>query len=103
MLDRTNGKAIVSSEFVKTNWALGYDEKGQPIPNPAKRPQVAGALVTPNQGGATNWFPPSFSPRTGLFYVNANRAFSVWYIYDRATIQWAGAAPTVAGTRNNHN
>ena len=82
VLDRTNGKAIVSTEYIKTNWSLGYDAKGQPIPNPAKRPQIAGALVTPNQGGATNWYPPSFSPQTGLFYVNATRAFSVWYIYD---------------------
>ncbi len=82
VLDRTNGKAIVSAEFVKTNWALGYDEKGQPIPNPAKRPQVDGVLVSPDQGGATNWQSPSFSPKTGLFYVNAARAFSVWYIYD---------------------
>ena len=82
LLDRTNGKAVVSSEYIKTNWMLDYDAKGQPIPNPEKRPQIAGALVTPNQGGATNWFPPSFSPQTGLFYVNATRAFSVWYIYD---------------------
>jgi alcohol dehydrogenase (cytochrome c) len=82
VLDRTNGKAIVSSEFVKTNWSLGYDAKGQPIPNPAKFPQLDGALVSPNQGGAANWPSPSFSPLTGLFYVNATRAFSVYYIYD---------------------
>lgn len=82
VLDRTNGKAIVSTEFVKTNWSLGYDKRGQPIPNPAKMPQIDGALVSPNQGGATNWYSPSFSPKTGLFYVNATRAFSVYYIYD---------------------
>jgi alcohol dehydrogenase (cytochrome c) len=82
VLDRTNGKALVSSEFMPTNWSLGFDDKGQPIPNPAKEPQVAGALVTPNQGGATNWPSPSFSPQTGLFYVSAARAYSVWYIYD---------------------
>jgi alcohol dehydrogenase (cytochrome c) len=82
VLDRTNGKAVVSSEFVKTNWSLGYDAKGQPIPNPAKMPQVDGALVSPDQGGAANWPPPSFSPATGLFYVSAARAFSVYYIYD---------------------
>ena len=52
------------------------------MPNPEKHPQIAGALVTPNQGGATNWPPPTFSPQTGLFYVNATRAFSVYYIYD---------------------
>ena len=75
-------RTIVSSEFVKTNWAKGVDAKGQPIPNPAKEPQIDGALVSPNQGGAVNWPPPSFSPQTGLFYVNATRAFSVYYIYD---------------------
>ena len=48
VLDRTNGKSIVSSEFVKTNWSLGYDKRGQPIPNPAKMPQIDGALVSPN-------------------------------------------------------
>jgi alcohol dehydrogenase (cytochrome c) len=67
---------------VKTNWTSGYDEKGQPIPNPAKDPQIDGALVSPNQGGATNWPPPSFSPLTGLLYVSTTRAFSVYYIYD---------------------
>jgi alcohol dehydrogenase (cytochrome c) len=82
VLDRTNGKAVVSSEFVKTNWAAGYDAKGQPIPNPAKSPQIDGALVSPNQGGAANWPSPTFCPQTGLFYVNATRAFSVYYIYD---------------------
>ena len=48
--------------------------------------------MTPNQGGATNWFSPSFSPQTGLFYVNANRAFSVWYIYDPSDnpMGWGG-------------
>lgn len=82
VLDRTNGKNVITSEFVKTNWAKGVDSKGQPIPNPAKAPQVDGALVTPNQGGAANWPPPSFSPLTGLFYVNATRAFSEYYIFD---------------------
>jgi alcohol dehydrogenase (cytochrome c) len=82
VLDRTNGKALVSTEYVKTNWAKGYDAKGQPIPDPAKFPQLDGALVSPNQGGATNWPPPSFSPQTGLLYVSAGRNYSVYYIYD---------------------
>jgi alcohol dehydrogenase (cytochrome c) len=82
VLDRTNGKNVVTSEYVKTNWAKGVDAKGQPIPNPAKEPQPDGALVSPNQGGGANWPPPSFSPATGLFYVNATHAYSVYYIYD---------------------
>jgi alcohol dehydrogenase (cytochrome c) len=82
LLDRTNGKNIVSKEFVKTNWAKGIDAKGQPIPNPAKEPQIDGSLVSPNQGGAANWPPPAYDPGTGLFYINATRAYSVWYLYD---------------------
>jgi alcohol dehydrogenase (cytochrome c) len=82
VLDRTNGRALISTEFVKTNWAKGYDQRGQPIPDPAKMPQIDGALVSPNQGGAANWQSPTFSPQTGLFYVNATRAYSVYYIYD---------------------
>jgi len=82
VLDRATGKNILSSEFVKTNWTLGVDAKGQPIPNPAKQPKLDGALVTPNQGGAINWPSPSFNPETGLFYANAARAWSVYYLYD---------------------
>jgi len=82
VLDRETGKNYVSSQFVKTNWAKGVDAKGQPIPNPAKEPQIAGALLSPNQGGAANWMPPTFSPATGLFYINATRAFSIYYIFD---------------------
>ena len=82
VLDRATGKNISSTEYVKANWSKGVDAKGSPIPDPAKEPQLDGALVTPNQGGGTNWPAPAFSPDTGLFYVNASRAFSVYYIYD---------------------
>ncbi len=82
MLDRATGKAVVSSDYIRTNWSTGFDDKGQPVPNPAKDPQLAGALVSPSSGGATNWPPPSFSPQTGLFYVNATQSYSVFYIYD---------------------
>ena len=82
VLDRATGKNIFSGEYVKTNWTKGVDAKGQPIPNPGKEPQIDGALVSPNQGGGQNWPPPSFSPLTGLFYANATRAFSVYYLYE---------------------
>ena len=82
VLDRATGKALISKEYVHTNWAKGVDAKGQPIPDPKKEPQFDGSLVSPNQGGAANWPPPTFNPDTGLFYVNAARAYSVWYLYD---------------------
>ncbi|HEV8393534.1 MAG TPA: acido-empty-quinoprotein group A [Vicinamibacterales bacterium] len=94
VLDRETGRSLSSREYVKTNWALGVDAKGQPMPNPRKEPQIAGALVSPNQAGGQNWPPPSFSPQTGLFYVNATRAFSVYYLYENENDDkpqgWAG-------------
>ena len=94
VLDRANGQNLLSTEYVKTNWTKGLDARGQPIPDPAKEPQPDGALVSPNQGGGQNWPPPSFSPRTGLFYANATRAFSVYYLYENENDEkpqgWAG-------------
>ena len=40
VLDRVTGKNIVTTTFAKANWAKGLDAKGQPIPDPAKCPQL---------------------------------------------------------------
>src|SRR5687767_6257625 len=68
VLDRTNGRFLSATPFVKVNWASGIDEKGRPVPTP----QPAGQPTWPGVQGGTNWYSPSFSPRTGLFYL------SVW-------------------------
>ena len=83
LLDRTNGKHLLTAPFIDTiNWTKGTNGKGQPMPNPAKEANVPGTLVSPTTDGATNWPPPSFSPDTGLFYVGATRAYSLFYLTD---------------------
>ena len=83
LLDRITGKAIVSTQFSETaNWSKGFNAKGQPIPNPEKEPQRAGALVSPPSGGATNWPAPSFNPDTGLFYLHASSSYAMFYRTD---------------------
>lgn len=83
VLDRVTGKNLVSKPFTKTaNWSKGVDAKGQPIPDPDKEPKVDGSMVDIASNGATNWPPPSYSPLTGLFYVNAAEGYSVAYLYD---------------------
>src|SRR5262249_23159170 len=52
--------------FVTINWASGLDAKGRPIATP----QPPGAPTYPGNQGATNWYSPSYSPRTGLFYLS---------------------------------
>ena len=67
VLDRENGKFLSGSPFVKVNWMSGFDEGGKPI----QTPQPAGMPTYPGVQGGTNWYSPSYSPRTGLFYVSA--------------------------------
>ncbi len=83
VLDRTNGKSLVSKPFSGTgNWALGVDAKGQPIPNPEKEPKVNGAMIDMPAMGATNWPPPSYDPQTELFYFNGTTGYGMAYLYD---------------------
>jgi alcohol dehydrogenase (cytochrome c) len=92
VLDRTNGKSLLTVPFAATNWAKGLDDKGQPIPDPAKEPARDGRLVSPDEGGATNWRPPSFDPKTGLFVVSANDSYGIYfYKAEDGAYGWAGA------------
>jgi alcohol dehydrogenase (cytochrome c) len=82
VLDRTNGSALVSKGFVGVNWSKAIDERGQPVPDPKKEPKVDGSLNDTPAGGGTNWQAPSYSPDTGLFYVQALKGYSIGYLYD---------------------
>ena len=67
VIDRTNGKFVLGRPFVKVNWASGLDpETGRPLITP----QAPGAVTYPGIQGGTNWYSPSYSPRTGLFYIS---------------------------------
>jgi alcohol dehydrogenase (cytochrome c) len=80
-LDRRTGERLVTSTFSDTvNWAKGLNEKGQPVRNPEKDHHVGGALVSSNNGGATNWPPQAFSPDTGLLYVPTAENYAMYYL-----------------------
>jgi len=80
LLDRATGEHLLTEPFIDTNWTLGLNAKGQPIPDPKKEPSRDGTLVAPSSNGATNWFAPTYSPQTGLFYVTASQNYSVFYL-----------------------
>jgi acido-empty-quinoprotein group A len=82
VVDRVTGKSLVSKPFVKVNWSKGLDEKGQPIPDPAKEPQTDGSFVNPSGNGATNWPAPTYNPNTGLFYLSTVESYAVYYLTD---------------------
>jgi acido-empty-quinoprotein group A len=91
VLDRRTGEQFVTAPFTDVNWTTGIDARGRPIRNEAMDPSPEGALVEPGSDGATNWMSPSFDPQTGLFYVMANRLWSVFYRTNTGKAEgWAG-------------
>jgi alcohol dehydrogenase (cytochrome c) len=80
-LDRLTGEHLVTSKYSDSaNWAKGLNEKGQPVRDPKKDFDIGGSLVSPANGGITNWPPPSYSPDTGLFYVPQNDSYAMYYL-----------------------
>ena len=79
VLDRKTGEFLVGKPFTKVTWMDGFDLKGRPQKVAAAAPSREGTLVYPGVQGGTNWYSPSFSPKTGLFYIPAwNNTFSTF-------------------------
>ncbi len=79
VLDRATGKFLSGNPFVKVNWASGLDAKGRPI----LTPQPPGAPTFPGIQGGTNWYSPSYSPRTGLFYLSTWEGYATIFTVHR--------------------
>jgi len=92
VLDRVTGKSLLTTPFGPTNWALGIDKDGRPIPDPAKEPAPDGRIIAPDEGGMTNYRAPSFDPATGLFIVDAHPSWSIYFAKPGdGDYGWAGA------------
>jgi len=96
VLNRETGAFLSGAPFVKVNWASGLDAQGRPIATP----QPAGQPTWPGNQGGTNWYSPSFSPRTGLFYLSAWEGYASIYRKEPATYipgrNFAGGGAAVA-------
>ncbi|WP_241657338.1 PQQ-dependent dehydrogenase, methanol/ethanol family [Aurantiacibacter suaedae] len=71
VLDRETGEFISAEAHVFQNWNAGFDADGRPVTRESVRYTETPVLVAPGPGGAHNWFPMAFSPRTGLAYFPA--------------------------------
>ena len=95
ILDRVTGEFLHARQFATQTWARGIDERGRPIPNPASAPSPEGAKVYPDDDGAANWYSPSYSPQTGLFYQNAREKGAIYYLTEAPYVpgrQFLGAS-----------
>jgi alcohol dehydrogenase (cytochrome c) len=100
VLDRTNGRLLLGKAFVhKLTWAKEIGPDGRPVLNGDKAPTPAGTAVCPPIEGATNWFSTSFSPITGLYYVQTLEKCG---IFTKIIAPWqAGRGYMGGGTRND--
>jgi len=88
ILDRTNGKFLFGKSFTENqNWAKGLDVNGRPI-SAGLVPDEKGARVCPSNGGATNWYSPSYDAATHMFYFRS---------FDGCAIVQSEPAPFVEG------
>lgn len=75
-LDRATGRFLNGRSFVTVNWAEGLDDSGRPV----QTPQPPGAVTFPGVQGGTNWYSPSYSPETELFYLSAWENYGSIYV-----------------------
>lgn len=105
-LDRTSGAHVVTTKYGSTtNWAAGLRSNGVVEPDPGKSATIPGSLVSPIEGGVTNWPPPAYSPDTGLFYVQEHNGFNMVYLTDpdpRGSMGLAGKQVSQLGSAGDY-
>lgn len=70
VFDRTNGKLLFYSQFVRTmNWSTGLDASGRPILSPAFQASRNRRTGCPDD--AANWGSTAFNPQTRLYYFES--------------------------------
>ena len=79
VLDRITGEFLKGKPFVKTNWAPASIQRAGRYRR-RNRSHEGRTLVYPGNQGGTNWYPPSYSPKTGLFYIPTWENSSTTYI-----------------------
>lgn len=68
-LDRRTGEYLQGRPFARQTWTELLDDGGRPILAPNSAPSPRGTLIYPGPAGATNWWPSSYSPSAGLWFV----------------------------------
>ena len=102
VLDRITGEHLLTSKYSEAaNWAQEINAKGQLVRNPEKDNTIPGSLVSPDNGGATNWFPPSYDEKNGLLYVVVRELYAMYYLTNkdpRMLVGLGGSEQDVVGS-----
>jgi len=110
VLDRTNGKFLKATAFVKQTWNAGFDENGRPKFVEGSHASPEGSIaVFPSLVGGTNFQSPSYDPATGWLILEYQESGQRYYVTPQeytAGKQYQGGKqvrvaeePTTAGIR----
>ncbi len=73
VLDRSTGKFLSGTPFVRQTWNTGFNENGRPKVVEGWDSQPEGSIaVYPSLVGGTNFQAPSYSPETGWVYLETS-------------------------------
>jgi alcohol dehydrogenase (cytochrome c) len=79
VLERDTGKFVRGGAYAKQTWASGLDANGRPIRLPGSSPTPGGTYLYPSTTGAANWWFQSYSPVTGLQYVDVLERGGIYF------------------------
>jgi alcohol dehydrogenase (cytochrome c) len=101
VLDRTDGKFLSARPFTdNVNWAKRINARGHPVKT-GLVPTRDGTEICPSYGGATNWYAPTYSPQTHMFYFLGNNSCNVFFSkpqkYTYGTTYYATGVKRVMG------
>lgn len=96
VLDRESGEFLGARAFAKQTWAKKIDDSGRPVRQPGMFPSKDGTLVFPDVSGAANWWSPTYSPETNLFYLMAFDGGATYYLGENP--EFKEGAPYTGGT-----
>ena len=84
VLDRETGKFLLASRSSSRPGPPGWTRTGVRRRLPAGGPSKDGTLTWPGVQGGTNWYAPSYSPVTNLFYLAAWEGYyGIYYKWDQ--------------------
>jgi alcohol dehydrogenase (cytochrome c) len=101
-INRKTGQFLFAKPFARETWASGFAEDGRPIALPNSHPSPTGNVVSPASSGATNWWPPSFDPKSNLLFIPSADTTDTYFNIDNQNYR-EGKQFLASGNERAHN
>ncbi len=94
VLDRTNGELLAAHPMVESakNWASEIEPGGRPVLGPDD-----GTRCLPDIHGGSNYWPPSYDPMLGLFFVTVHEVCEIFNQARPGEVSGAPGSWTIGG------